>query len=268
MKKQRVDQGAFTAHARGRFGAIDSYISALRWLHRQENHYDWVILLSGKDYPIRPLTELSEKLEKSPVDGYFYFFDPLDEQFADSGRMEWPISEAKNRYLFQYNSFADKLSLFERAAMKVPEGLLAAFTQNYRINTSVGLRIGRRSEKTPFSPMFRLYSGSFWHIVRRKCAQALVEFVDENPHIVEYFRHVLFPTESFVQTVLLNNRRFNLSPFDLRYSDLCSSRYGRARTLSAADLPAAFASGCFFAGEFDMKSNAGILDHLKIRVLG
>ncbi|MGZ8402574.1 MAG: beta-1,6-N-acetylglucosaminyltransferase, partial [Rhodoplanes sp.] len=69
MRKHRVDQDIPAAHAWEGFGAIDSYISALRWLHRQENLYDWVILLSGKDYPIRPLTELSKTLEKSPVDG-------------------------------------------------------------------------------------------------------------------------------------------------------------------------------------------------------
>src|SRR5262245_39942334 len=50
--KHRIDCVLMSAPARGRFGLVDSYMSALRWLERQGKPYDWVVLLSGQDYPI------------------------------------------------------------------------------------------------------------------------------------------------------------------------------------------------------------------------
>ncbi|MGZ8368909.1 MAG: beta-1,6-N-acetylglucosaminyltransferase [Rhodoplanes sp.] len=265
--KHRIDRALSTAPARGRFGLIDGYLSALRWLHRQDKPYDWVVLLSGQDYPIRPLGALRETLERSPVDGYCYYFDPLDERGAGSGKMAWSIDEARNRYFFRYSFMTEQLSLIERAALRLPK-LALARTRNYRLRTSFGLGLGRRAERTPFSSEFGLYAGSYWNIIRRECAETLIDFVDENPDIVDYFRQVILPDESFVQTVLLNNGGFHLSPFDLRYFDFSGSRHGHSKTLNATDLPAAFASKCFFARKFDAVMHPGILDHLDLRVLG
>src|SRR5262245_43005651 len=78
--RHRVDCVLPSAPARGRFGLIDGYLSAVRWLERQGQSYDWVVLLSGQDYPIRPLSQFCETLSHSDVDGYFYHFDPLDER--------------------------------------------------------------------------------------------------------------------------------------------------------------------------------------------
>jgi hypothetical protein len=239
---------------------------ALRWLHRSGNSYDWVVLLSGQDYPIRPLSELRIALARSQVDGYVYSFDPLDERFAGSGRMAWSVDEAKDRYFFRYGSLSDDLSTVGRALLRLPRQVLAQ-TRSYRINTSFGLAVGRRARTTPFSPELRLYVGSYWHIIRRKCAESLVRFVDENPDIVDYFRHVVLPDEAFIQTILLNNKRFRLSPDDLRYYDFTKSHHGHSKTLAPADLEPAFASRCFFARKFDMTAHPGILDGLDRKVL-
>jgi hypothetical protein len=217
--------------------------------------------LSGQDYPIRPLSELRETLTQSQVDGYLYFFDPLDEGVAGRGRMAWSIQEAKDRYFFRYRSLTDDLSVVGRAVLKLPRRALAV-THGYRLNTSFGLALGRRAKTTPFSRALRLYGGSYWHIIRRECADALIRFADENPDIVDYFRHVVLPDEAFIHTILLNNKNFRLCADDLRYYDLANSRHGISKTLGPADLAPAFASGCFFARKFDMSAHPGILDDL------
>ena len=263
--KHRIDCMLTAAPARGRFGLVDGYMSALRWLQRQGTPYDWVVLLSGQDYPIQPLSEFRKTLMQSPVDGYFYFFDPLDPRAAGSGRMAWPANEAENRYFFRYGSLTDNLSLAGRAALKLAKEALA-LTRSYRINTSFGLALGRRAKATPFGGQLRLYAGSYWHIIRRECAEALVSFADSNPDVVDHFRHVILPDEAFIQTILVNNNTFRLSSDDLRYYDFSHSRHGHSKTLGPADLPAAFASQCFFARKFDMAAHPGILDDLDRRV--
>jgi hypothetical protein len=262
----RIDRALSAAPGRGRFGLIDSYLSALRWLHRQDKPYDWVVLLSGQDYPIRPLPEFRKILTQSRVDGYIYSFDPLDECTAGRGRMAWSINETKDRYHFRYSSVTDDLSVIGRGVMRLPRQALA-LTRGYRINTSFGLAFGRLAKTTPFSPELRLYAGSYWHIIRRECAEWLVQFVDENPDVVEYFRHVVLPDEAFVQTILLNNKTFRFSTDDLRYYNFTKSRHGHSKTLGPSDLEPTFASGCFFARKFDMRVHPGILDDLDSKVL-
>ena len=246
--KHRIDCALSAAPARGRFGLIDSYMSALRWLHRQDKPFDWVVLLSGQDYPIRPLSEFRKTLTQSQVDGYVYFFDPLNARIAGSGRMAQSVNETKDRYFFRYSSLTDDLSVTGRAVLRLPRQALA-LTRSYRINTSFGLALGRRAKTMPFTHEFRLYAGSYWHIIRRECAEALVRFADENPDIVDYFRHVVLPDEAFIQTILLNNKNFRLSPDDLRYYDFTNSRHGHSKTLGPADLQPAFASRCFFCAQ-------------------
>jgi hypothetical protein len=264
-RRQRIDCVLKAAPARGRFGLVDSYMSALRWLQRQGKPYDWVVLLSGQDYPIRPLSAFRETLTRSPVDGYFYFFDPLDPRAAACGRMAWPANEAQDRYFYRYGSLMDDISVAGRIALKLPKMALA-LTQRYRINTSFGLAVGRRAKAMPFCDRLRLYAGSYWHIIRRECAETLVRFADENPDVVDYFRHVVLPDEAFIQTVLVNTKTFRLSPDDLRYYDFSHSRHGNSKTLGPTDLAAAFASQCFFARKFDTAAHPEILDDLDRRV--
>jgi hypothetical protein len=252
---------------RGRFALIDSYLSALRWLRRQSVPYDWIVLLSEQDYPIRPLGEFLEALEHSTVDGYFYFFDPSNERAATAGRMVWAPGEWQDRYLFRYGTLKNELSVIERALWRFPRKILG-LTRNHRLHTSFGLDLGTRADATPFSPDFRLRAGSYWHVIRRECGEALLDFVDENPDIVDYFRHVILPHESFIQTVLLNKKVFRISPHDLRYFDFSNSHHGRSKTLAPADLKLAFASQCYFGRKFDMTLHPDILDVLDSRVVG
>jgi hypothetical protein len=262
-RRVRVTKVLPAIPGRGRFGLVDSYLSALRWLERSGQQYDWVVLLSGQDYPIRPLGQFVDELRRSAFDGYFYHFDPLDPQAARRGRMTWPAKEGENRYLFRYVVLKDELSVAHRALIRGPR-LALDLTRNYRLNTSFGLSLGRRAQKTPFSADFRLVAGSYWHIIRRECSEALLEFVDENPDVVDYFRQVILPDECFLQTVLLNNG-FSISADDLRYFDFRGSRHGHPKTLGPTDLDAAFASRCFFARKFDITLHPGILDRLDAR---
>ncbi|MEZ5788168.1 MAG: beta-1,6-N-acetylglucosaminyltransferase [Xanthobacteraceae bacterium] len=250
---------------RARFGLIDSYMSALRWLRRHGKPYDWVVLLSGQDYPLRPLRELAQELEKSPYDGYFYYVDPLKGENCSTGPMSLRRRDCEDRYFYRYAFLTDDLSRLERAALKLPR-LLLGLTHDFRLNTSYGLCLGRRSKATPFSPGFGLYCGSYWHIIRRACAEAILDFADDNANVVDYFRHVILPDECFIQTVLLNNGGFRISSRDLRYFDFSRSRHGHPKTLGSNDLAAAFASGCFFARKFDIGSDPDILDVLDRRV--
>ncbi|AMJ61084.1 hypothetical protein [Bosea sp. PAMC 26642] len=93
---------AFSAvGGRGSFGLVDGFLKSLRWLYENEIEYDWLVMMSGQDYLVRPLADLEFKLSSSHKDGYYYHFraDDLDE--ATSGIMSWPLKESRDRYYFQ-----------------------------------------------------------------------------------------------------------------------------------------------------------------------
>jgi hypothetical protein len=243
---------------RGRFGVIDGLISAFRWLEKQPRPYDWVVVLSGQDYPIRPLAELETELEKATHDGYFHHFEALNEAAAAAPPMFWPQREVDDRYQFEYAVLKEHSTALERFLLKVPR-LLSERTQNYRFHTGYGLMFGKRLKQTPFSREFKLYGGSYWLTINRKAVRSVLSFCDERPDIVNYFRGVIVPEEAFLQTVLANDPALRLSTRELRYMEF-DQRYGHPREFAMADLPRVFASGCFFARKFDMRRNPEVLD--------
>ncbi len=243
---------------RGRFGVIDGLISAFRWLEKQPRSYDWVVVLSGQDYPIRPLAELEAELERTDCDGFFHHFEALNETAALAPPMFWPQREVDDRYFFEYSVLKDHSTTVDRALLKVPR-LLSECTRRIRLHSSFGVMLGKRTAHPPFSRDFKLYGGSYWMTINRKAVRAVLSFVDERPDIVNYFRGVIVPEEAFLQTVLANDPSIRLSAHEQRYMEF-DQRLGHPREFEMGDLPRVMASGCYFARKFDMRRGPEVLD--------
>lgn len=262
-----VDKVLASPGGRGRFSVIDAAISAMRWLETHEKPYDWLVQLSGQDYPVRPMSEFEGELERGSADGYFYHFDAFDPVEAADGPIAWPLREVENRYLFRYAMLKPDVSDLARAILKVPR-LVLERTHRYRLNTSYGLMVGTRVATLPFSRTFRLYGGSFWVTINRKCVRAILDFVDERPDVIGYFRGVIVPEETFFATVLANRSDLELSQQELRYYDFSMGRHGRPTLLGRADLDRVLASGCYFARKFDIEHDPEIATAIDRRVHG
>jgi hypothetical protein len=251
---------------RGRFTVIDGLLSSMRWLLNRPAGFDWLVLLSGQDYPIRPLSELKGRLADPAVDGYFYHFDALDDAQANSGPMAWPRSEVENRYLFRYGLVKPFTSRIERALLKIPRRLIA-MSDNYRLETNYGLGLGYRPSSSPLGRDLSLIGGNYWMTINRRCVETVVDFVDERPDVTAYFRDVVVPEEAFLQTVLVNDKRLAISPVELRYFDFANSSHGRPMTWSSRDIPALRESGCYFARKFDEAAEPGVLEIIDEQLL-
>ena len=53
----------------GHFTSIEAFARAARWAEA-ELDYDWLVLLSGQDYPIKPLAAIEATLAVAPFDGF------------------------------------------------------------------------------------------------------------------------------------------------------------------------------------------------------
>jgi hypothetical protein len=209
--------------------------------------FDWMVLLSGQDYPCAPLDGLEARLAAGGVDG-FVEHAPFAERFA---------GDNVTRYLFAY--------------APLPAALLPPARRAWRLNrmqpfvrivaTRAGGFAGVRSP-APFGPRFAGYRGSFWWTLSRACVDELRAFARERPDALRAFGRKLIPDEAFAPSVLVNAGRFRLAPRDLRYIVWPPGDGGSPLVLRDGDFDAIVASGMPFARKFDPSVDAAILDRL------
>jgi hypothetical protein len=82
---------------RGYFSMVAPYFQALDWLARERIDYDWLIYLSGQDYPTQPIAALERRLATHGFDGYIRHWR------ADSAANPWRRRrQGFLRYRLQY----------------------------------------------------------------------------------------------------------------------------------------------------------------------
>jgi hypothetical protein len=247
---------------RGDFSILHGYLGAVRWLRDNRIDYDWLTNLSGQDYPAASLARFAAELSEAEHDGFLHHFDVLEQKPDDMAPMVWPPRHGYERYYYRYTKLKDDLSLTERAALRIPRLAAERFTDRVRINTAYGLLIGRPADRTPFTAEFRCYAGSYWHTLRRRCVDYLLDFCEHRPDVVEYFHSVLIPDEAFIHTILVNNRNFRFENDSRRYFDMRGSRRGHPKILTEDDIPE-FAGGRYvFARKIEWAGSAALLDRL------
>lgn len=246
---------------RGDFEIVESYLAALRWLRDKRIYYDWLTNLSGQDYPVAPLAAFANDLSECRHDGFLHHFDAFAQNPREMAPMAWPPRHGMDRYLYQYTKLKGTLTTLERALFRLPRMAIERCTERYRFNTAYGLLAGYRADRTPFSDEFRCYAGSYWHTIRRRCAEYMLDFVDCHPEATAYLRKVLVPDECFIQTVLVNNRRFRFVRDNRRYYDMSRSRLGHPKTMTKDDLPRFAGRHYVFARKFE-SNDVALLDKL------
>ncbi len=246
---------------RSDFVLIQGYLNAIKWLKNHQINYDWLIYLSGQDYPIQPISEIEDFLEKTSYDGFLESFNVFSES------SHWTMHEGKSRYLFKYqkNNTLSKLPL-EVKKILAPIKIVNYLQPLIRINLAYDM-LGIRGTSI-FNNQFICYGGSFFTTLSRKCVEYLYQFCQEHPQVVEFYTQVCSPEESFIQTILINSRLFNLSDDSKRYFDFSqTSGDGRPKILTINDYDAIAKSQAHFARKFNIYKDRKILDALDKKVM-
>jgi hypothetical protein len=168
-----------------------SHLAAILSLMKKasEENFDYYILLSGTDYPIRPNSFLYNKLK----DGGEYF------NLLEGFQSHKPVSRIKYYYFDQFdrrnkNSSRTKFFLFlERKLRK-------KFTK----------------KKFPF---LKIYHGSTWWALSHATVNYVLEFTDANPKFVKFFRTSWCPEEAYIPTLIGNSDIKNNCKTNLTYMD-------------------------------------------------
>lgn len=251
---------------RGDFSMIQGYLDAVGWLLSRNIKFDWFINLSGQDYPTQPLSQIEQFLAQTKYDGFLDYF----EAFSDYDQNIWGMEEGRSRYLYQYwrsGIFVSSRSLLGKILnrFKIVFNNIQSLIRIYLCFDC--LMVGWRAKNHPFHENFICYGGYYFNTLSKDCVQYMYDFYRQNTQTVEYFKKTCVPVESFVQTVLVNSKLFNLCNDSKRYFDFYKCKDGSPRTLTFQDYPILIKNSIHFARKFEITRDSKILDQLEARIL-
>jgi len=244
----------------GSFAIIQGFFDAIGWLLSKEIKFDWLINITGQDYPTQPLYKIENFLSKTSYDGFIEHFDVY------SNKSPWSKKIVNARYLYHYKHFQEYLSPWQRLMLKPVKHIINNSQPFIRLDYSYGMTIGVKNFSDLFNKNFTCYGGSYFATISQQCARYLYYFAKENPYVLDYYKKTYIPEESLIQTILLNSKKFHLYNSNFRYTDFINSRHGHPHILTSKDYPLITKDNIHFARKFDMNVDSTILDKLDERI--
>ena len=217
----------------GGYSITECYIEGMREI-LEEGSFDYVVLMSGQDYPLRPLEELHKFLR----DHRGFSVMSVEEKVPKS--VWWSIAVDRykyyhlNDYRFQGKKFLHKVS--KRVLPK----------------------------RDFIFPDYKLYGGpgATFCALTRQAADYLINFMASNPKAYRFAKFTHASDEFWFQTLLMNSplkdRIINQAMWYIDWGG--TSKHPRIFTV--LDYPTLINSGMYFARKFDMYEDVVILDML------
>lgn len=210
----------------GGFSQLKSIV-ALIAIALKKSKYDYFILLSGQDLPIKSHLELQQFLEANQGRSFIESTKfPLENWSHCFGRVHWFwfLDYFRFRGVHRFHQFSHYL--FERFSIVKP----SAKNIDY-------------------------YGGSDWWMLPHAVAEYCVHEFDNNKKLVSSFRHSFIPSEMFFQTVISNsNFKCTVVNSNKRYI-VWREGSGHPENITSDDMSRMLNSDCYFARKFDMDAD-------------
>lgn len=204
----------------GGFGHVRATVEALDELHRRSTQFEYLALLTGQDYPIKPVSVIERTLAQGGGRS-FMAYDRLPGGWEDGMK---------------------RITHWHSRRIGVPRGWHLALPI-------------RRRLPLPLVP----YGGSSYWWLSREAVDYVRRFVVEQPRFYRFFEHVDIPDEIFFHTVLMNSPlRDSVVNDELRHVDW--TRRPLPAIFGAGDLETLRRSPKLLARKFDSTFDAEILD--------
>ena len=239
---------------RGDDSVLAVYLSIINWLFEHNYDYDWLICLSGQDYPVLPIPEIETFLATTEYDGFITYWNLYSE------KSPWGKEGGQKRYFVQYVKLPEWSKWWLRKMTRIEP-----FVPLLNIQWRYAL-IGLQAQSTPFNDNFRCYGGWYWNTLSKKCVDLLRNYLVKHPELLKYYQRTLAPEESIVATILVNSKEVNICNDCLRYLDFPTELGGCARNLTTVDYDKIVNKNFHFARKFDPKPENNILDLLDERL--
>jgi hypothetical protein len=253
----------------GDFSLVEACCWSLAWM-LEHLEFDWMVLLSGQDYPIKPLDGLVDDLTRDGADAVFGAA-PINQLPAFRRMLMY------RRYFFQYRPATALAAVrpptwLPKAARDVVGwstwGLIQALNnlqplfKIYRLTDRIPYRFGRRARNTPFGGNWPCWHASQWFALSRDALGYVLDYLDDHPEYVDYYRGTMVPDESMLATLVYNSPNLNVANRDVTYTRWANNRSPHPDTFRVEDLGELAAVPQYFARKFDIDKDSRILDKL------
>lgn len=224
----------------GGWSQLELILSCLREAAARHDP-DWTLILSGQDYPLRPLADIEGELEASLVDGRLGAVRQVEPNRPPTGEDEFFL-----RCRYRHYTRPRAMGALPRA--------LRPLAYARELPPLVGVR---RLERPPL-PFFACAD---WLTLGRRALTATLAAADDR-RLMRHFRRVAVPSESFFATVLLNDPALTIERDHRRFAPFPHAGAPHPDTLTSDDLERLLASGADFARKFDAAVDSRVLDLL------
>ena len=218
----------------GHFSLVDATVKLMFALLESKVHFDYVRLLSGQCYPIKPTLEIHRYLENNYPHSFMEFFSLPSQIWNTGGEKCGGMSRINYFYLY----FAGR---FLRLPFK-------------------------RQFKRQF-PKMQPFGGSHFWFLTRECLEYICRFYNRNPQFLSFFKYVYIPEEIFFQTVLLNSHLKDKVINNILLHTEWDYNAPHPTTFGKSHFQVLSESSCLFARKFDSYQDNEVLDLIDQKLL-
>ncbi len=211
--------------------------------------YDYVLLLTGQDYPLRSNRQLQDFFRESQEKSFMeYFLLPSNRWGDENGGLDrinyWHLHWRGSEFAYLKRS---------RLLRLIPDSIWNLLSRIFHFQRTL-------------PEGFKWYGGSAYWCLSRACIEYVDEFVRNNRDFVQFFEHAKIAEETFFQTVLLNSPlKDQIIDDNLRFIDWSDSRH--PAILKEVDFERFFDSSKLFARKFDISKDEAVLNMIDQAVL-
>ncbi|MEI9947066.1 MAG: beta-1,6-N-acetylglucosaminyltransferase [Chitinophagaceae bacterium] len=219
----------------GDFSPVQATLNGMKEISEKLGVFDYFILLSGQDYPIKPTESLLQFLQQNK-----------GSEFID----HHPVTEdgwkaAMSRY--QYFYYRKNKNVWGWAFFAV-------------VRTFMKITGIKRKSPVP------VWAGSQWFNISYAAFDYILKYTSANPELVSFMKRSNFTDELFFQTVLLNspfkNNCVNNSLRYIHWNEASMEENKSPGIIGIKDLAVIQQSPAFFARKFDAAVDSAILNEL------
>lgn len=204
--------------------------------------YDYAILLTGQDYPIKSNMQIQKILSENSGRSFIEFFPLPSERWKDeNGGLD-------RLYYWHFNLLGRRIAFMKEKQFRsrIPSFLLS------RLNNIFSFR-----RKLPHK--FAIFGGSAYWCLTRECIEYIGNLLQRDRAYINFFKFTSMPDETFFQTILLNSPLKNsLVNNNLRY--IIWSKSSHPEILQKQHLDQFMSADQLFARKFDMTIDPDVLD--------
>jgi hypothetical protein len=234
----------------GNWTQVEALMSAVELVCRTFGSTQWVVTLSGQDYPAMPLGQIAAFLAESEWDAYVES-RPVSTRFEGSAR--W-------RYGYRYYRVPSVIGpTMARRLGQVISKCPALFSGAWWFPEKHGNFLAIRNPKAKVGD---LLGGSDWIVLNRSAVEHLTSRFTM-PEVRREWSRTMIPSEAFYATELAKTP-VRVYPESLRFADFVPPSSAHPRVLQLRDAPAIKASGALFARKVDPVVSADLLDLLDL----